>query len=339
MSLKVLILGINGFIGNSLAEQILRQKDWEVYGMDLTTDKLQTILDNSRLHFQKGDITQDTQWVNDHVQKCDVVLPLVAIANPALYVQNPLRVFELDFEANLAIVKQCVKYKKRVIFPSTSEVYGMCEDEEFDEETSNFVLGPVNKPRWIYSCCKQLMDRVIHAYGMRDNLPYTLFRPFNWFGPKLDNILNPNDGGSRMVTQFIGNILRGKPIQLVNGGAQKRSFTYIDDSINALIKIIENKGGCADNQIFNIGNPHNEISVRDFAELLIKLIKHYPAYAEIAQKTELIVTPAENYFGKGYQDVERRVPSIKKIQQLLGWQPVITLEAGLQKTLDYHLNQ
>ncbi len=335
--MKILILGINGFIGNSLAEQILLQKDWEIYGMDLTTDKLQPLLDNPRLHFKQGDITQATDWINDHIQKCDAVLPLAAIANPALYVQNPMRVFELDFEANLAIVKQCVRYKKRVIFPSTSEVYGMCPDEEFNEETSNLVLGPINKPRWIYSCCKQLMDRVIHAYGMRDNLPYTLFRPFNWFGPKLDNILEPRDGGSRMVTQFIGNILRGKPIQLVNGGAQKRTFTYIDDSIQALIKIIENKNGCADNQIFNIGNPDNEISVKAFAELLIRLIKDYPAYAEAAQKTEIIVTSAENYFGQGYQDVDRRVPAIKKANQLLGWQPVITLEEGLRKTLDYHL--
>ncbi len=337
MALKILILGINGFIGNSLAEQILQQKDWEVYGMDLTTDKLQGILDNPRLHFTQGDITQNTQWITEQVKLCDVVLPLVAIANPALYVQNPLRVFQLDFEANLAVIKECVRYKTRVVFPSTSEVYGMCPDEEFDEETSNFVLGPVNKPRWIYSCSKQLLDRVIHAYGMSDNLPYTLFRPFNWFGPKLDNILNPNDGGSRMATQFIGNILRGKPIQLVDGGEQKRSFTYVDDSIDALIKIIENKNGCADNQIFNIGNPHNEISVKDFAELVIRLITNYPAYAEAAQKTELIITPAESYFGKGYQDVKRRVPAIKKAQQILGWNPVITLEEGLRKTLDYHL--
>ncbi len=132
----------------------------------------------------------------------------MAIATPATYVIDPLRVFELDFEANLDIVRKCVRYKKRVLFPSTSEVYGMSTDREFDEETSNFVLGPINKQRWIYACSKQLMDRVIHAYGMKQGLKYTLFRPFNWVGPKLDNILEPKEGSSRVLTQFIGNILR-----------------------------------------------------------------------------------------------------------------------------------
>jgi len=339
MTLKVLILGINGFIGNSLAEQILKTKDWEVYGMDLQTDKIQGILSQPRLHFTQGNIITDNQWVEEHVKKCDVVLPLVAIANPALYVQDPMRVFNLDFEANLDVVRLCVKHKKRVIFPSTSEVYGMCTDEEFDEENSNFILGPINKPRWIYSCAKQMMDRVIHAYGIRGELTYTLFRPFNWFGPKLDNILEAREGGSRMVTQFIGNILRGKPITLVDGGEQRRSFTFIDDGISALIKIIENKDGAADQQIFNVGNPYNEISVKDFAELLIKLIKEYPAYADAATKTELIITPAEAYFGKGYQDVKRRVPSIKKAEKLLEWKPVVDLKTGLKKTLDFHLKE
>ena len=116
---------------------------------------------------------------------------LVAVATPATYVQNPLRVFELDFEANLAVIRLCVKYGKRVIFPSTSEVYGMSQDTEFDEEATHFVLGPTQKQRWIYSCSKQLLDRVIYAYGEQDKLPYTLFRPFNWIGAKQDDILNP----------------------------------------------------------------------------------------------------------------------------------------------------
>ncbi len=91
-----------------------------------------------RFHFFEGDITINKEWIEYHVRKCDVVLPLVAIATPATYVSEPLRVFELDFEANLPIVRHCVKYRKRVIFPSTSEVYGMCPDEEFDPETSTW---------------------------------------------------------------------------------------------------------------------------------------------------------------------------------------------------------
>lgn len=337
MTKKILILGVNGFIGNSLAEKILQEKDWEIYGMDLTTDKISHILDHPRFHFTKGDITVDKEWIESHVKKCDVVLPLVAIATPATYVQNPLRVFELDFEANLAVVRLCVQYKKHLVFPSTSEVYGMCEDEEFDEETSNFVLGPINKPRWIYSCCKQMMDRVIAAYHQRDNIQYTLFRPFNWLGPKLDNILEPREGGSRVITQFIGDILRGKEIKVVNGGKQRRSFIYIDDGIDALMRIIENKDGSADNRIFNIGNPVNDISIRELAELLISLIKQYPAYKELAEKTKIVEVSSDTYYGKGYQDVGRRVPSIKNAEKYLGWKPSTDLESSLRKTLDFHL--
>jgi nucleoside-diphosphate-sugar epimerase len=152
--------------------------------------KLEDSLNHPRFHFFKGDMFSHMKWIEDHIQKCDVVLPLVAIANPTLYVKDPLRVFKLDFEANLDVVKLCVKHKKRIIFPSTSEVYGMCPDKEFNEETSNLVLGPIHKQRWIYSCSKQLLDRVIYAHGVHDNLDYTLFRPFNWVGPKLDNIFS-----------------------------------------------------------------------------------------------------------------------------------------------------
>ncbi|MGA9032518.1 MAG: bifunctional UDP-4-keto-pentose/UDP-xylose synthase [Sulfuricaulis sp.] len=339
MSLKVLILGVNGFIGNSLTERILRDTDWEVYGMDMGRDKLDQCLGHDRFHYVEGDITINKEWIEYHVKKCDVVLPLVAIATPATYVLDPLRVFELDFEANLAVVRQCVRYKKRVLFPSTSEVYGMSADSEFDEEASNLVLGPINKPRWIYSCSKQLLDRVIAAYGQQQGFKYTLFRPFNWIGPKLDNILEPKEGSSRVLTQFIGNILRGKDIQLVDGGAQRRSFTYIDDGVDALMRIIENKDGCADGRIFNIGNPKNDMSVRELAETVLALVKTYPKYAPLAEKTRLVSVNSGDYYGKGYQDILTRVPSIRNAEKYLGWKPVTDFKTALRKTLDYHLGR
>ena len=206
------------------------------------------------------------------------MLPLVAIATPATYVHEPLRVFELDFEANLPIVRAAVSYGKRVVFPSTSEVYGMWRDAEFDPEASELVLGPINKPRWIYSCAKQLMDRVIHAYGMQEGLDYTLFRPFNWIGAGLDSINTAKEGSSRVITQFLGHIVRGETIKLVDGGTQKRAFTYIDDGIDALMKIIENKDGIASGKIYNIGNPTNNYSVRELAEMMLELAKRYPEY-------------------------------------------------------------
>ncbi len=337
MALKILILGVNGFIGSSITETILRDKDWEVYGMDMDSGKLGDSLTHPRFHFVEGDITINREWIEYHVKKCDVILPLVAIATPAMYVTDPLRVFELDFEANLHIVRQCVRYNKRVLFPSTSEVYGMSSDAEFDEENSNLVLGPINKQRWIYSCSKQLMDRVIFAYAQQQDFRFTLFRPFNWIGPKLDNILEPKEGSSRVLTQFISNILHGKDIQLVDGGSQRRSFTYIDDGIDALLRIIENKDGCADGRIFNIGNPKNDLSVRELAETLVRLAKTYPAYKTAAEKVRLVDVSSQEYYGKGYQDIMTRVPSIKNAKTYLGWEPKTDFETAMRLTLDYHL--
>ena len=311
MALKVLILGVNGFIGSSLTERILRDTDWDVFGMDIGQDKIGEVLENPRFHYVEGDIRINREWIEYHVSKCDVVLPLVAIATPATYVQDPLRVFELDFEANLDIVRKCVRYRKRVVFPSTSEVYGMSADSEFDEDQSNLVLGPIEKQRWIYSCSKQLLDRVIYAYGQQQGLRFTLFRPFNWIGPKLDNILEPKEGSSRVLTQFIGNILRGQNISLVDGGAQQRSFTYIDDGVDALMRIIENRDGRADGRIFNIGNPRNNVSVRELAQLLLELVASYDAYASMAAKVKLVDVSSDQYYGKGYQDVQMRVPSVR----------------------------
>ncbi len=337
MALKVLILGVNGFIGSSLTERILGETDWEVFGMDVGNDKINNLSRESRFHYVEGDIRINREWIEYHVSKCDVVLPLVAIATPAVYVKDPLRVFELDFESNLDIVRKCHHYRKRIVFPSTSEVYGMSSDGEFDEERSNLVLGPVEKQRWIYSCSKQLLDRVIYAYGKQQGLQYTLFRPFNWIGPKLDNILEPKEGSSRVLTQFIGNILRGQNIELVDGGTQRRSFTYIDDGIDALMRIIVNRDGCADARIFNIGNPANDVSVRELAGMLLGLVKTYPAYASLAARVKLVDVSSNAYYGEGYQDVQMRVPSIRNAKFYLGWRPATDLTTALRKTLDYHL--
>ncbi len=331
---RVLILGVNGFIGHHLSQAIIRDTDWDVYGMDMQADRLGDVLQEPRFHFFEGDITINREWIEYHVKKCDVVLPLVAIATPATYVRDPLRVFELDFEANLPIVRACVRYGKRIVFPSTSEVYGMCRDDEFDPETSELVLGPINKPRWIYSCAKQLMDRVIHAYGMQEGLDYTLFRPFNWIGAGLDSINTAKEGSSRVITQFLGHILRGEPIKLVDGGTQKRAFTYIDDGIAALVTIIRNPEGVASGKIYNIGNPVNNLSVRELAQKMLDLAKRYPEYAESAAHVTLVETTADAYYGRGYQDVQNRVPKIANTMADLAWKPVVSMDDALVRIFD-----
>jgi nucleoside-diphosphate-sugar epimerase len=336
---KILILGVNGFIGHHISQRIIKTTDWEVYGMDMQADRIADLLDAPRFHFFEGDITINREWIEYHIKKCDTVLPLVAIATPATYVSDPLRVFELDFEANLPIVRSCVKYKKRIIFPSTSEVYGMCHDAEFDPERSELVLGPINKPRWIYACAKQLMDRVIHAYGMQQGLDYTLFRPFNWIGSGLDSINTAKEGSSRVITQFLGHIVRGESIKLVDGGTQKRAFTYIDDGVAALMKIIDNPGRTASGKIYNIGNPANNFSVRDVATMMLDLALTYPEYAPTAKQVRIVETTADAYYGTGYQDVQNRVPNIDNTMRDLAWKPTVTMKDALKHIFDAYRGQ
>ena len=336
---KICILGVNGFIGHHLSNRILADTDWEVYGMDMSSDRIGDLMANKRFHFFEGDITINREWIEYHIRKCDVILPLVAIATPATYVREPLKVFELDFEANLPIIRSCVKYGKRVLFPSTSEVYGMCRDDEFDPYASDLVLGPIDKQRWIYSCSKQLMDRVIYAYGSMGKLDFTLFRPFNWIGSGLDSIHTAKEGSSRVITQFFGHIVRGEPIQLVDGGRQKRAFTYIDDGISALMKIIENRDAVASGKIYNVGNPKNNFSVRELAEMMLELAKDYPEYRKNAAKVKLVNTSASKYYGKGYQDVQNRVPKIDNTMKDLGWKPKVDMATALKRIFDAYRSQ
>lgn len=334
---RVLILGVNGFIGNHLTERLLREENYDVYGLDISSDAIARFLDNPRFHFVEGDISIHSEWIEYHIKKCDVVLPLVAIATPIEYTRNPLRVFELDFEENLKIIRDCVKYKKRIIFPSTSEVYGMSTDPMFDEDSSNLIVGPINKQRWIYSVSKQLLDRVIWAYGEKEGLRFTLFRPFNWMGPRLDNLNAARIGSSRAITQLILNLVEGSPIKLVDGGRQKRCFTDIKDGVEALFRIIENRDGVCDGQIVNIGNPDNEASIRQLAEMLLECFEAHPLRDRFPPFAGFREVESSSYYGNGYQDVEHRKPSIRNAKRLLHWTPEIAMAQTVADTLDFFL--
>ncbi|HGJ5855537.1 bifunctional UDP-4-amino-4-deoxy-L-arabinose formyltransferase/UDP-glucuronic acid oxidase ArnA [Arsenophonus nasoniae] len=340
---RVLILGVNGFIGNHLTERLLADGHYDIYGLDISSSAVSRFIndprfgDDQRFHFVEGDISIHTEWIEYHIKKCDIILPLVAIATPIEYTRNPLRVFELDFEENLKIVRYCVKYNKRIIFPSTSEVYGMCDDKEFDEDNSRLIVGPINKQRWIYSVSKQLLDRVIWAYGAKEGLKFTLFRPFNWMGPRLDSLHSARIGSSRAITQLILNLVEGSPIKLVDGGAQKRCFTDIKDGIEALFRIIENKDEKCDGQIINIGNPTNEASIAQLADMLLVSFEKHPLRKLFPPFAGLKKIESSSYYGKGYQDVEHRRPSIENARRLLDWEPTIDMKQTIDETLDFFL--
>ena len=156
-------------------------------------------------------------------------------------------------------------------------------------------------------------------------------------GPRLDTLNSARIGSSRAITQLILNLVEGTPIKLVDGGAQKRCFTDIDDGIEALFRIIENQGGLCDGQIINIGNPVNEASIRELAESLLAhfeahpLRHHFPTFAGFNE------VESRSYYGQGYQDVSHRKPSIRNAQRLLAWTPTIDMESTIAKTLDFFL--
>src|SRR5258708_22359853 len=178
------------------------------------------------------------------------------------------------------------------------------------------------------------MDRVICSCGSMGYLDFTLFRPFNWIGAGLDSIHTPKEGSSRVITQFSGHIVRGEPIKLVDGGRQKRAFTYIDDGIDALMKIIENRKGIATGKIYNIGNPKNNYSVRDLAGMMVKLALEYPEYRANAKKVRLVKTTAREDYGKGYPDVQNRPPNNSQSTSDLDWKPRFHIRQALKLIFD-----
>jgi nucleoside-diphosphate-sugar epimerase len=329
--MRLLILGSDGFIGYHLTNSILsdsRFDKWKIDGVDFNTARTNMLPKDSRFTFHQTDIIKDKELVDSLILEADIIMPLVAIATPKLYVEQPLKVFELDFEENLRVIKLAHKLGKRVIFPSTSEVYGKGE-APFDEEQTDLVYGPIKYSRWIYACSKQLLDRVIFAMNQRDPFRFTLFRPFNWVGPYLDSLESTSEGSSRLITQLMGDAIQRNMVTLVDGGHQKRCFTDVRDGVDALKEILLNEPA-SNGKIFNIGNPWNNLSVRDVAVLLIDRLKN----RGIVDTVDIKVKSSGDFYGAGYQDVSNRVPSINAIGNALGWTPKYGFTDSLENILD-----
>lgn len=330
--MNLLILGSDGFIGHHLSTSILQDErfaDWYIEGVDTNYTRNRKIPYNIRFTFNLLDIVKRRDKVDELIEKADVIMPLVAIATPKVYVERPMDVFELDFEENLRILKVCHKLGKRVIFPSTSEVYGKGR-APFDEYDTDLVYGPIKYSRWIYACSKQLLDRVIFALDQKSNFNFTLFRPFNWVGPFLDSLESSSEGSSRLITQLINDALVKQEITLVDGGHQKRCFTDVRDGVDALKLILLNPE-ITNKKIYNIGNPWNEFSVREVSDKLIKQLYERNQHTGVIQ---VKVKSSSEFYGSGYQDVSNRIPSINNIGNDLGWTPKYSFDDSLQNILD-----
>jgi UDP-apiose/xylose synthase len=347
--MKVLLLGGGGFIGSHTVDKLLQATEHEVCVYDLYDNKIKDSMGHPRLTYIHGDIRDDHERVDRLVESSDVVVDLIAYANPSLYVSMPLEVYQLNFTQNLAIVDYCIKHNKRLIQFSTCEVYGKTvvplldgklpdrENPEyavFQEDRSAMILGPVSKHRWIYSCAKQLLERILHAYGLDNKLNYTIIRPFNFIGPRIDYLPCEQDGNPRVFSHFVSSLKNGRPMILVNGGEQRRTYTLIDDAVDCIVKIIENPGGVCNKQIFNIGSPENEVSIRGLAIKMAEVFKRKWWDGE-TPLPELVEVPGDEFYGVGYDDSDRRIPDITKAVTLLGWKPKYNLEQTIERSMAY----
>ena len=348
--MKVLSLGAGGFIGAHLAERLL-ENGHDVTGIDVHTDKVADLLGHPRLNFIERDVTDRSCDLDGAVAAADVVVDLVAHANPGIYVRSPLEVFRLNFQENLRIAESCIRNNRRLIQFSSCEVYGktpvavlgsLIADPEnpayatFAEDRTDLIMGPVGRHRWIYACAKQLLERVIHAYGLEGRLNYTIIRPFNFIGPKIDYLPGETDGVPRVFSYFMEALLDGTSMKLVDGGGQRRCYTYIKDAVDCVGRIVENPGGACDRQIFNIGSPANEVSIRQLAELMRQIYARHFAPHD-APLPEIVEISAREFYGDGYEDSDRRIPNIDKAVRLLDWTPRTSLPEMLLPTMEYYV--
>lgn len=335
--MKISLFGASGFVGSNLAYHLSQSGKYEIQLFDIETSKLKLSFENQNFDFEHVDISKDTDRIDEIVSQSDLVFDLAAFVHPAMFISNPLDVVKLNLFDCLNVIKSCVANKTRLIHFSTSEVYGKTggRPEPFNEEQTDLILGPICNQRWIYSCAKQLLDRMIYAYGKEEGLDYTLIRPFNFVGPLMDKfckVWDPSDN-PRVFANFMSSLVYNRPLQLVDGGENLRCFTYIKDAIEALELIVDHPKEM-NRQIVNIGNPQNETSIKDLAKLMARL---YVENFDSSAKPEIIDIPSSTFYGKGYEDCDRRMPDISKMQSI-GWEPKVGLEESVSRSMEYFVN-
>lgn len=347
---RYVIVGCGGFIGSHLLDRLLQDDSIYIDGWDPHTEKIASHLLNPNLDIRQTTLesNKDLSEFRKIVKQADAVINLAAICNPSKYNTKPLNVINANFIEPLQIVNICAEEKTWLIHFSTSETYGRTISSylphinyanpdlyELDEDKTPLIMGPIKNQRWSYATAKQLMERYIYAQHYEYGLPYTIIRPLNFFGPRMDFIPGRDgDGVPRVLACFMTALLDDKPMQLVNGGLARRTIVSIHDAVEA-IRLMLNKPDKAVNQIFNIGNRNNEITIVQLGEMMREI------YATIADDSSYRTHPMEQissqeFYGEGYEDCDRRMPKIDKAKKLLGWEPTRTLKDILEETVAYY---
>ncbi len=309
-----LITGGMGFVGSHLAEALLTRGHYVTVVDDLSTGRFENIAhltSHPLFRFAIEDIMNET--VMDRlVSECDVVVHLAAAVGVQLIVNNPTHTIETNVLGTHAVLRMANRYRKRTLIASTSEVYGKGGRFPFREE-DDVVLGPTVKARWAYACSKMLDEFLALAYWREQQLPTVIFRLFNTVGPRQSGRYG------MVIPRFVGQALCGEPITVYGDGTQTRTFCDVADVVRAIIGLAEHPDAVG--QVFNIGSTR-EIAIRDLAQLVKD---------ELQSPSEIVFVPYDKAYGPGFEDMQRRVPDISKIHQLLGWKPEISLEETIHR--------
>lgn len=330
---SVALIGGSGFIGSHLARH-LSSAGYEVAAFDLGDEKLRLRFANDDYRFERLDIRTDADILDRVVAAADVVVNLAAHVRPSSFLRRPLEVVDLNYTSSLEVVNACIRHRRFLVHFSTSEVYGKANgsSEPFREDTTDCTFGSIRNHRWIYATAKQLLDRIIHAHGLAGALEYVIVRPFNVIGPLMDDVVPhwTREDNPRVLANFMSALVYGRPLQLVNGGRSRRCFTYIDDAVAAIELLIRRRRETS-HEIFNIGNPANETTIADFAVLLADI---YRTHCDPTAAIEIESIPAEDFYGPGYEDCDRRLPDVTKLARL-GWSPRFDLRETLKRSAIY----
>ena len=337
---QIAVFGGGGFIGSHLCRRLVDSHRLDIIDIDL--GKIEDLRDHSTATLHEIDIREpeSESVVARLIEQADIVVDLVAYANPKQYVEMPLEVVNLNYDMNLKLVELCVETDTRLVQFSTCEVYGKVGERtgdavEFEEDTSDLVMGPVGKHRWIYATAKQLLERMVNAHGIENGLDWTIVRPFNFIGPQMDYIIEtPDEGTPRVFASFMSALIHGHPMFVVDGGTNQRSFTHIVDAVDAIKLIIEDRE-TFHQEVVNIGTPRNETTIRGFADMMREIYQELSPSDTLPELREVSGT---EFYGEGYEDIERRVPNVSKLRSA-GWEPNFGLEQSLRDAMEYYVDR
>lgn len=346
---RLLILGCGGFIGSHLVDRLIARADADVVGWDPETSKIEHLLHHPRLTLRQmsAGTTAGRSQLREDIISSDWVINLAAICNPSFYNTAPVRTISANFIEGIEIVETAAEHRKPLLFLSTSEIYGRTpaslvsrpiDDPSawlIDAETTPLIMGPITAQRWTYATAKQLHERLIYAHHKDNGLDFAIIRPFNFFGPRMDYLPGiEGEGKPRVLAMFVGAILTGQPIRLVNGGRARRTITSIHDAVDALVAVID-RPAQALNHFYNISNPANEVSMAELAERVRTTFARVTGTAEFADHPIIDVT-GQDFYGEGYEDSDRRLPTIEREMARLAWRPKRSLDQILEETVRYY---